>query len=561
MNRTRNTVVLSFAVLLVALLILSGPVSAGLLSRPLFQSGGSPQVMSYQGQVTVNGIAYTGTGYFKFAVVDAAGTTTTWSNNSSSTAGSEPSAAVTLTVTNGLFNVLLGDTSLVNMTTLPASAFNGTDRVLRVWFSSDGATFTRLNPDRRIAAVPYALQADSASALQGQPVSDTVPLDGQALVWSGGAWSAQEISGTVGPMGPQGPAGVITAGVGLTLNAGLISLLSSYQLPQVCTNGQVAKWNGASWACAADDGTVYAAGFGLNLAANQFSVATGTVQVRVTGVCASGSSIRVINADGTVTCQSDTGVTDHGALTGLLDDDHPQYFSLNQNESVAGVPAFNGGTSGTSAPFSVDSTMVVNNLNADLLDGQDASAFAASTHNHDASYINENQAAGGDLTGTYPNPVIAANAVGSSKIVDGGVDMADTVNWMGSGADSTTFSSGGYIYLYGPSFTPSANGQCMVMVSAAIVSGGSADTGTPPVLDTIMSINGGAPNVDPVTQMPFSAGDVTSSQPIGASVNWVWNVAAGQATRFGCRINDPDGAGADWGSDETARCRIAYICQ
>jgi hypothetical protein len=73
---------------------------------------------------------------------------------------------------------------------------------------------------------------------------------------------------------------------------------------------------------------------------------------------------------------------DHGTLTGLADDDHPQYFNLAQSETVSGIPAFNGGASGVSAPFSVDSTNTVTNLNADLLDGQHASAFAASGHTH-----------------------------------------------------------------------------------------------------------------------------------------------------------------------------------
>jgi len=66
---------------------------------------------------------------------------------------------------------------------------------------------------------------------------------------------------------------------------------------------------------------------------------------------------------------------DHGTLTGLGDDDHPQYFALAQNEVVTGVPAFNGGTSGSTAPFSVDSTFIVSNLNADILDGMHASGF------------------------------------------------------------------------------------------------------------------------------------------------------------------------------------------
>jgi hypothetical protein len=50
-------------------------------------------------------------------------------------------------------------------------------------------------------------------------------------------------------------------------------------------------------------------------------------------------------------------------------------FALAENESVTGRPAFNGGTTGVNAPFSVDSTYVVANLNADMLDGIHAAGF------------------------------------------------------------------------------------------------------------------------------------------------------------------------------------------
>lgn len=42
------------------------------------------------------------------------------------------------------------------------------------------------------------------------------------------------------------------------------------------------------------------------------------------------------------------------------------------------IPAFNGGTSGSTAPFTVDSTQVVTNLNADTVDGLNASQFLRS---------------------------------------------------------------------------------------------------------------------------------------------------------------------------------------
>jgi hypothetical protein len=49
---------------------------------------------------------------------------------------------------------------------------------------------------------------------------------------------------------------------------------------------------------------------------------------------------------------------------------------LSQSDTFTGRPKFNGGTSGSSSPFTVDSNQVVANLNADLLDGQQASYFA-----------------------------------------------------------------------------------------------------------------------------------------------------------------------------------------
>lgn len=71
-----------------------------------------------------------------------------------------------------------------------------------------------------------------------------------------------------------------------------------------CSNGQVVKWNGTAWTCADDEDTQYTAGMGLMLTGKQFAVDTTTIQARVVGTCASGSAVRVINADGTVVCQA-----------------------------------------------------------------------------------------------------------------------------------------------------------------------------------------------------------------------------------------------------------------
>ena len=157
----RLTLVLAltlFAAVVLVAVTRAAPVDA------LLTQGGAPRVVSYQGHVRMDDSPYDGMGYFKFAIVDAAGRTTFWSNDGSGSGGGEPRDAVPLEVADGLFTVLLGDTALDGMTrALAADVFRRPDRYLRVWFgASDSGAFDQLTPDTRVAAVPYALQAQEA---------------------------------------------------------------------------------------------------------------------------------------------------------------------------------------------------------------------------------------------------------------------------------------------------------------------------------------------------------------------------------------------------------------
>lgn len=117
-----------------------------------------PLRLNYQGRVTTGGTNFTGTGQFKFTLVNDAAATNAWSNDG--TPAGEPGAAVPLAVSRGLFSVQLGDTSVVNMAALPLAIMGGEHLHLRVWFSS-GGPYQLLTPDQPLASVPYALAARS----------------------------------------------------------------------------------------------------------------------------------------------------------------------------------------------------------------------------------------------------------------------------------------------------------------------------------------------------------------------------------------------------------------
>ncbi len=116
-----------------------------------------PQIIHYQGRISVSGINFDGSGQFKFALVNSAGTTNYWSNDG--TAVNAPTATVPLTVTKGLYSVLLGDTNIAGMVAIAPGVFANTDVRLRVWFNDGTTGFQQLTPDQRLAAVGYAMIA------------------------------------------------------------------------------------------------------------------------------------------------------------------------------------------------------------------------------------------------------------------------------------------------------------------------------------------------------------------------------------------------------------------
>jgi hypothetical protein len=135
-----------------------------------------------------------------------------------------------------------------------SSAFDGSGHWLDISVDC-GSGVTPLTPRQALTAAPYALFALSTGALHGYPITTTAPATGQVL-----------------------------------------------------------KWNGSAWAPGVDSGgTAYSAGFGLTLTGSQFNVVTSTIQQRISSSCAISNAIRVINADGSVTCEPISG----GSFWGL----------------------------------------------------------------------------------------------------------------------------------------------------------------------------------------------------------------------------------------------------
>ncbi len=229
---TRKTILSVVMVLAVCMVVARGQV---------------PGMISYQGVVTVRGTNYSGTGFFKFAIVSGSGAVSYWSNDGTSVVGTEPTASVAVEVEEGLFNLFLGDTSMPNMTlAVEVFTIDGRDDArLRIWFSEDAAgPFERLMPDQPLGSAPYALIAarvPAGSIGENQLANGAVTREKLGM-FAVGPMNIADQSVNTGNIADN-------AIISSKIQDGSIGFMDINQ--NSATSGQVMRWNGSVWTAAA----------------------------------------------------------------------------------------------------------------------------------------------------------------------------------------------------------------------------------------------------------------------------------------------------------------------
>ncbi len=270
----------------------------------------APPLINYQGRVIVGTTNFNSppNGLFKFALVNTDGTASYWSNTSTVAIPTEPTAAISLPVTKGLYSVLLGDTTIPNMIAIPTIAFTAPDLRLRVWFSDGTNGFQQLTPDQRLAPTAYLADGvvNSANIADGSIISTKVApgaINGAQI-----ATNTLVATNFAVPAAPGAGQVLSYSGAGLTWAAAVFAL-----------NGTNAFYNGGN------------VGIGTNAPATKLEVRTGT------------GLYGLIHSDGTTKVGSYVGVNSSNVAGGWLgtQSNHPLYLYTN-----GGQPQMTIGTSG-----------------------------------------------------------------------------------------------------------------------------------------------------------------------------------------------------------------------
>ncbi|MFH1830412.1 MAG: tail fiber domain-containing protein [Pseudomonadota bacterium] len=129
-----------------------------------------PNTLTYQGVMYLDDVLYDGQGDFKLVITDSSGVSL-WSNDLTSVDGGEPTGSITKTLNQGVFSIILGDTTIQGMAAFDPIIFDTAETVyLKVWFDG-GYGFSEFTPPMRITSVVYALNAGNAQFLEGYPAN------------------------------------------------------------------------------------------------------------------------------------------------------------------------------------------------------------------------------------------------------------------------------------------------------------------------------------------------------------------------------------------------------
>ena len=232
--------------------------------------------------------------------------TTYWSNDGTSVADSEPSAAVSLGVTNGLFTVGLGDITVPNMTAISASLFNQPGLQLQVWFNDGANGFAALSPVQNLTTAPYAAYADYAGM-----VSDSA-LPTNAIFT--GSITASGFSGSGTNITSLNASSLTTGTVPLTSLSGITSnqiAAATWQLATNLNGGIAALANGLSAGVAITNATITSSSYSGNGGGLTNLVGSQIVSIGNTNGNAAGNFFLGTAGNSTMTGSNNTGIGAH----------------------------------------------------------------------------------------------------------------------------------------------------------------------------------------------------------------------------------------------------------